>query len=274
MTNTVLLAAPLIVFALVLLLGFTGCGLNTRGLPGDGTTGQTGSDSDKPYADEVKDSNPIAYWRLSDAVGSSQAKDEIGAPPPEGDHPGTYQDSWTLGVKPGLNDSDPDATPARFDGTGSVEVPHAPEFEMQEFTVEALVQPDSVAAPGVIVSNMATPATAGWALRIAPPVKPGNDGYFVPSVSDGTDSGSVEAGFNLGTVFHVAMTFDGMVLILYVDGAVHAAVSSMPYAPNTQEPLRIGLGLQGAIQEVAVYDYALTAEQITAHYLANTSPET
>jgi hypothetical protein len=66
------------------------------------------------------------------------------------------------------------------------------------------------------------------------------------------------------------MTFDGMVLILYLDGAVHAAVSSVPYAPNTQqEPVQIGVSFQGAMQEVAVYDYALTAEQITAHFMAN-----
>jgi hypothetical protein len=143
------------------------------------------------------------------------------------------------------------------------------------FTVEALVHPDSVGGSGShIVGNLS--ASGGWALNMTPPDKPGTDGYFVPSVSDGAGSGDVQVGFELaqlGTAWHLAMTFDGMVLILYLDGAVSAAVSGVPYAPNTQqEPLQIGVNFQGAIQEVAVYDYALTAQQITAHYMANTMP--
>ena len=38
-----------------------------------------------------------------------------------------------------------------------------------------------------------------------------------------------------------------------------------PYAPNTQDPIQIGADFKGAIQEVAVYDTALTAEQIGTH---------
>ena len=38
-------------------------------------------------------------------------------------------------------------------------------------------------------------------------------------------------------------------------------------------PLRIGTDFHGAIQEVAVYDTALTAEQIDAHYIANKPPD-
>ena len=36
--NTVLLAAPLIVFALVVLFGFAGCWLDTEGVPGEEPT--------------------------------------------------------------------------------------------------------------------------------------------------------------------------------------------------------------------------------------------
>jgi hypothetical protein len=287
--NTVILVAPLIVFALVLLLGFTGCRLDAEGKgpgpPTDGDPGDGDGDGEGPppvpYADEVMSSNPIAYWRLSDPPGSSVAKDEIGAPP-SGDHPGAYQGSWTLGQPPGLNESDPVATPARFDGIGHVEVAHDPmAFEMSQFTVEALVHPDSVVARCVVVGSMASSLIVGggWQLAIVPPSAgdhPDIDGFFAPVVSDGSGpaSGPPPVAFDfakLGTAWHLAITYDGMVFTLYWDG-VKVDWGTWPYVPNTQDPIQIGLDFKGAIQEVAVYGVALTPEQIGTHYLANASP--
>jgi hypothetical protein len=284
--NTVLLAAPLIVFALVLLLGFTGCWLDTEGRgTGDGPTGQTGPNGGPvplPYADEVLASAPIAYWRLSDPVGSVTAEDEIGSPP-SGDHPGEYQGNVELGQLPSLNLSNPVATPARFDGESVVEVVHDPVFETSEFTVEALVQPTSVVSPGVIVGSWSSSGTVsqsqGWALAIEPPGDAADiEGFFAAVVSDGSGSGPVgpsPVAFDLDkldTAWHLAMTYDGTVLTLYWDGAPKEW-GSFSYAPNTQEPLWIGVGVKGAIQEVAVYDRALTAAEIATHYSSNTPPD-
>jgi hypothetical protein len=287
--NTVLLAAPLIVFALVLLLGFVGCGLNTKGSgTGDGETGQTGPDdmppTPDPYVEEVLASGPIAYWRLSDPPGNL-AKDEIGSPP-SGDHPGEYQGNVTLGQPPGLNLSDPNGTPARFDGTGFVEVVHDSVFELSTFTVEALVHPDSIVATGLIAGSMSPPpmqgapsTSGGWALSIVPRSSGDNPdiaGYFAAVVSDGSGPDGPPPEpidlAKLGTAWHLAMTFDGTVLTLYWDG-VKRAWGTFPYAPNTQEQLQIGVAFKGAIQEVALYGTVLTAEQIGTHYLANTSPD-
>jgi hypothetical protein len=271
--NAVLLAAPLIVFAIVLLVGFAGCSLDKEGIPSGESTGQWTGTGPFNYSAAVTSSSPIAYWRLSDPQGSDIAKDEIGAPT-TGDHPGTYLGDvkLTLGTKPGLNASDPVATPARFDGESSVEVPHAPEFEMVAFTVEALVHPDKVVGGVEIVSNMS--AAGGWALSIASPDEAGTGANFVASVRDGAVLSDVPpVGFELaklGTAWHLAMTFDDKkVLTLYMDGAVNSAASPVLYAPNQQEPLRIGVNFQGAIQEVAVYDYALDHAQILAHFMAN-----
>ncbi len=272
--NALLLAAPVIVFVIVVLFGFAGCSLDKRGIPGPSPEPPP---EPTTYEDEVKNSNPIAYWRLSDPDPSDTAKDEIGAPP-LGDHWGTYQGPVTLGQSPGLNDSDINATPARFDGDGFVDVPHADAFEMLTFTVEALIHPDSVGSGGgVIVRNM-SPGVGGWQLGIIPPSSTDNpaiDGSFEALVSDGAGAGGPLFEFELaklGTAWHVAMTFDGTELRLYVDGA-QANHISMSYAPNMGEPLRIGTDFHGAIQEVAVYDTALTAEQIAAHYIANKPPD-
>jgi hypothetical protein len=278
-SDPILLLAPLAVLALVAVFGFVGCTKDFDSLT-VGRDGEDGAPAPLPYADEIKSSNPIAYWRLSDPPGSDVAKDEIGAPP-SGDHPGAYQGSWTLGQPPGLNESDPGATPARFDGAGHVEVAHDTAFEMSQFTVEALVHPDSIVSTGFVVGNMSS--SGGWALTIVPPSSgdhPDIDGYFAPVVSDGSGPvGLPPVAFDfakLGTAWHVAMTFDGTLFTLYWDGVMRVsstwpAVGTWPYAPNTLDPLQIGVDCKGAIQEVAVYDVPLTAEQVGAHYLANAS---
>jgi hypothetical protein len=288
--NTVLLvAAPLIVFALVLLLGFTGCWLDSEGKgpgpPMDGDPGDGDGDGDGegpppvPYAEAVENSGPIAYWRLTDLAGSNFAADEIPSPP--GAHPGAYQGTVAPGQGPPLNLSEGNAKSTHFDGTGYVEIPHDPAaFETAQFTVEALVAPDSVVGRAVVVGNMSSSLNVGggWELAVVPP-SPGDpdiDGFFAPVVSDGSGpaSGPQPVAFDfakLGTAWHLAITFDGMELILYWDG-VKVDWGSFPYAPNTQNPIQIGLDFKGAIQEVAVYGVALTSVQIGTHYLANASP--
>jgi hypothetical protein len=278
--EVILLLILLAVLALVAVFGFVGCTKDFDSLVVEDDE-PNGPPAPDPYTDVVKSSNPTAYWRLSDPFRSTEAKDEIGAPP-SGDHPGTYTGSVTLGQAPGLNDSDAAATPARFDGDSLVDIVHATEFEMLQFTVEALVHPDSVVSDCHIVGNMSS--SGGWALTIIPP-SPGDDpdidGYFAPVVTDGSGPvGPPAVEFDLaklGTAWHVAMTFDGTLFTLYWDGVQRVsstwpALGTWPYAPNTQAPLQIGLDFKGAIQEVAVYDKALTAEQIGDHFLANTSP--
>jgi hypothetical protein len=272
--DVTLLLIPLAVLTLVAVLGFVGC---TRDFDPFVVSPPA---APMPYADAVLASGPIAYWRLSDPDGSTEAKDEIGALPVG--HPGTYQGTVILGQLPGLNLSDPIATPARFDGESFVEVAHDPVFETSEFTVEALVQPTSVVSPGVIVGTMPstgspTPSSGGWALTIAlPGDAPDIEGYFETVVDSATGPvGPNPVAFDLDklvTAWHLAMTYDGTVLTLYWDGAPKEW-GSFSYAPNTQEPLRIGVGVKGAIQEVAVYDRAMTAAEIATHYSSNAPPD-
>ena len=278
MPDVMLLLIPLAVLALVAVFGFVGCTRDYDPLQqgdGDGTD-PNGEPTSPPYKEVVEKSGPIAYWRLSDPFRSIDVKDEMGV------HPGAVVDTVTFGQgPPGLNLSDPNATFAQFDGTGFVEVPHADVFEMLQFTVEALVAPDSVVSDCHIVSNMS--ASGGWALTMVPPSPEDQDigGYFAPVVSDGSGPvGPPAVEFDLaklGTAWHVAMTFDGTLFTLYWDGVERVsstwpAVGTWPYAPNAQEPLRIGVDVKGAIQEVAVYDKVLTADDIEKHFLANTSP--
>jgi hypothetical protein len=78
----------------------------------------------------------------------------------------------------------------------------------------------------------------------------------------------------LNTWYHVAMTYDNSTLKLYVDGALDGSVPATgPIAPTT-EPLRIGGAgsgpwfFDGRVDEVSLYDRALSAVEIQAIYNA------
>ncbi|GEM_PF-3314927 len=85
------------------------------------------------------------------------------------------------------------------------------------------------------------------------------------------------------TWYHVVGVFDGTLVHIYVNGVENAtpqAIGGNGYVPNTTAPLRIGAGnpagaaslfFPGWMDEVAMYPYALSAAQITAHYTAATA---
>src|SRR4029453_16821751 len=78
------------------------------------------------------------------------------------------------------------------------------------------------------------------------------------------------AALPVNTWSHVAATYNGSMHRLYVNGAQVAAVSRSGKIGASAKPLRIGgnaiLGewFSGTIDEVRVYNRALTAEEITA----------
>ena len=92
-----------------------------------------------------------------------------------------------------------------------------------------------------------------------------------------------------GVTYYLAVTYDGpgQTLILFVDGEQRGPkINPATYVPNTTNPLWIGAGVPyvalrpqapgvlasplfpyvGAIQDVAVYDAALTSDVILTHY--------
>jgi hypothetical protein len=79
------------------------------------------------------------------------------------------------------------------------------------------------------------------------------------------------------TWYHVAMTYDGATLKVYVNGALDGSLPVTGAIIQTTQPLRIGGGapdgappyyLRGQIDEAELYDRALTADEIRTLYLA------
>jgi hypothetical protein len=268
--DALLVAAPAVVFGIVALLGFTGCWL-----PDSGTGPVSPATTPETYSDVVLDSGPIAFWKLTDSPGSTQAADEIPTPP--GAHPGTYDGAVLLGMGPSLDASDPAAAPARFGGS-QVVVAQDSAFQTDAFSVEAWVLPflDDPPVFGTIVSNFSADGNNGWGLYCAPPV-PGDVGvygYWSMQTGFGTGSGGPQTEIDmqkLEPAVHLVMTYDGS-LRLYVNGALEKDVPG-GFAMNMTDPILIGTGFRGAIQGVAVYGRALDGDEVVGHFVANRTIE-
>ena len=80
----------------------------------------------------------------------------------------------------------------------------------------------------------------------------------------------------IGEWVHLVGTYDADTGTknFYIDGVLAASISGLNFAANTVDPLHVGAGddlgssffFQGAIDEVAIYDYVLSSLDITEHY--------
>ena len=217
------------------------------------------------YEQVVESDSPVGYWRLGDAAGSDTAADASGS--------GLTADviaPVTLGAAGAV--AGDDNTAADLTG-GYLNVPDAAPLKLTgPFTLEAWIKPTgTVADPGVgILERYDSPAQNGYILRLAA-------GNHLQAWVLGASGYSLVTGTSVitpGAWHHVMAVFDGSRLTVYVDGQADGT------APATVSPgagsgdLRIGARgddaaqrLTGGIDEVAIYNTALSATDAAAHYL-------
>jgi hypothetical protein len=223
----------------------------------------TATPAPSAYRDAVLADAPVAYWRLGEASGVAAA-DQRGA------HPGSYVGGPALG-RPGALVDDPD--PAVAFGTGQyVGIPYAAGLNPAAFSVEAWARPTGGAGTyrGALASR---DYPRGWILYATG----GNAWEFW--VNDGTGMRAVAGGpVVLDAWAHLVGTFDGATARLYVNGALAGTGTVTAYTPQAANPLAIGQGqpgngfwFPGAVDEAAVYDTALSAARVQAHYRAGTT---
>jgi hypothetical protein len=223
--------------------------------------------------------NPLAYWRLGDAPGSTEAADLMGMfgaglidPMSTG--------NLVLGVPSLLvettddalrvhNGADPLAT--YLDAGDVLDFPgNAP------FTLEAWVRPTDISF-GVIISKRRYERDGvGGAGNLAPGYMLWYDDapnrfYFERVDSDVSDV--AQADFGGVALHHVVATYDDQTttMYLYVNGVlIEQQVSTRQLANNPTE-LRIGSRMRDVVlDEVAVYPTALSLARVQAHYAAGT----
>jgi hypothetical protein len=233
------------------------------------------------YAKIVTADDPVAYWRLDDE-GSGVATDAVGS------FDGTYQVAGDLSSTNGIP-YDTNAAVSISGGT-TIRIPYALEINpvTGPWTYEAWVRPDSqpgdfatafssqYVRPGHIYGwNIYQHSDSAWTLA----TYTGGDG------PTGFASDFFDLPLNIGAWYHIVVSDDLTTVRLIVNGVERNSVShSAAFVQNgtNGDPATGGatvlgrrgdgafLPFDGSLDEVAVYNKALTVEQARLHFLAST----
>lgn len=217
------------------------------------------------YAASVLEDSPMAYWRQSETNGSVLVD-------AAGFFDGIYSGAVALG-QPGAFAPD---TSVKYEG-GKGEIPWSEALNPAgPFSIECwALSYDNSAIRTMFSAQNRSAGRSGYALYHHANV-PG----FEVHMGDATtvtmflqDSTPVE----IGVWYHVVITYDGTTARLYVDGRM-ASEASGNYNPNSNKPLTFGQRTDaqwlnnGLLDEVAFYNYALSADQIRDHWSNVWSP--
>lgn len=162
-----------------------------------------------------------------------------------------------------------------FDGNDYVEIAHSVSLSPRnELAVEAWVNPAEMKVWQRIISKTPHPNT-DYSLFFG---KEKNIGF---SFKSGKIARTVYSGKNslcIGSWYHVVGTYDGKCLKLYLDGKLVNKVSVQEKINAHDGVLRIGGdpkgdNFKGIIDEVSIYNKALTATEVWEHYQAGATEE-
>ncbi len=220
---------------------------------------------DKPgYRTLVLSHLPLAYWRLGEAKGST-ASDETG------NHPGTRAAgvSWNHDGVLAFDEN----KAARFDGTTSayIEVPSHDDFHaMSALTVLVWIRAEDFSSLGHVGVISKGDWSELWSLYLRQ-FGSGNQGIAF-AVNGNT---SVRASVADNQWHFLAGTWDGTTLRLFKDGQLIDSAPENGAMGINGTPVRIGEvgklsgspdNFLGLMDEVAVFNHALTEQQISELY--------
>jgi len=207
-----------------------------------------------------QDNSLIGYWKLDDAVGATAIDSAANSD-------GTVSNAtWTTGQLGGA---------LELDGSnGSVSVPSAPTLQLTSaLTIAGWVKGDVVWGMGTDVDIIARKGD-GDPNNYQFAIKNGLATMFLDDSDSGGLSGNTA--LNLGQWYHVAATWDGSEVRIYVDGVLDKDPPDLRGATigTDTRPLYIGGRgtadvFDGIVDDVRIYNRALTAAEVAA--LANPS---
>jgi hypothetical protein len=222
------------------------------------------------YAKIVMHDNPLAYWRLAETNGTT-ASDSAGG------HDGAYSGSLTLG---GAAPQSGISHPAVHFSGGNAQVPYSATLNPSTaFTVEFWANPDN--EPSATYVPLCSQYRNGsvrdgwafydendalsWELQLGGPNGVGHYAY-----------GGGPEPFG-GQWYYVVAIWDGTnTLAVYADNELVGQNTQIAnggvFVPNPSAPWWIGVradgnyAFDGAIDEVAMYNYAFTTQQVSNHW--------
>jgi hypothetical protein len=229
------------------------------------------------YAKVVMADDPVAFWRLNETEGNATAVDAVGS------FDGSYEPgngTLTRGAPTGIpNETDTGIT---VSGGARVTIPWALELNPHgPFTAEAWFKPATLKSDSLdyrtVFSSMGPGPNGsgpnGWLLYQQP-----NDYFAWVLFNEGWNSsfmGEFLDVIEANTWYHMALTYDGALFYIYVNGRLTATQSYDAFIPNQDGAFNLGYRsdngwnpFDGTIDDAAVYNKALTLEQIQAHYNA------
>jgi hypothetical protein len=240
----------------------------------------TSSAPPSSYLSLLRADGATGIWRLDEPTGTSATEQVSGAN-------GTYSATGLTRGVPGPGTSPGAAT--TFDGaTGAVSVPGptAASYQFSDtapFTVEAWVRPGALTHWATIVQKTdytSANVRQGWQLWVTSD----NNPYGTPTAIGFQRWGGAATNYNLDSAYspslspdvwhHIAGTYDGSNMRVYVDGQLQGTSTSGRSISPTTAPLEIAQNVNesvwfpGGIADVAVYPVALTQAQLQTHYTA------
>lgn len=175
----------------------------------------------------------------------------------------------TLTPAPGLITGDPDTALTGWSTSNYIQRPYDAALNPATFTVGEIIQYGGATGSKHVIKTTRKASTHGYELSIT------SAGYAQFATYDGSER-AVTGSVNLfdGEKHTIFGTWDGTTRRLYVDGVQVASSTTGGYTPNDAAPLRIGIDHTGAnpfpstgiIDEAAVWDAALTADEILSAY--------
>ncbi len=216
------------------------------------------------YPGEVLADSPAGYWRLNETSGTSAAAVNGSA--------GTYTGTYTLNLGTGVADN---GSSVKFDGSTAY-VSFGNVFEgTNDFTAEAWIFTTTTANTHTIVSKQS--ATRGYALDITT----GKPRFTVINSAGTSFSATSSTVLITSKWYHVAGVRDSAagLIRLYVNGVEEANTAITGTLGTSNNNFYIGnnqgFGSRfwtGRIDEVAIYNTALSQSRIIAHSDAGARP--
>ncbi|MFC1782887.1 right-handed parallel beta-helix repeat-containing protein, partial [Planctomycetota bacterium] len=218
------------------------------------------------YYTEVMTENPVGYWRLNETVASGTTANDSST---AGTNDGNYENGVTQDVTAYLiGDS-----AAEFDASDDrVSVPDDGSLKPAAISLEAWIKPDT--GIGTYDSVIMKSTNSGWTDGYGLYYSGGNLIFFVNNYS----TASVAAPITLDQWSYVVATYsvaDGE-LRLYINDNAPVTAAYSTTITHTTNSLLIGQGTgsngytwKGRLDEVAIYDTALTPAQVSDHYNAS-----